>query len=134
MYYIKEKTRIDLRESVYDFPQQNVITKDNVSIRINALLYFQIIDPLSLNKQGEDVGTRYRTGVYYEDAKDAEVLREVFQSQQKCLGVDKLAVELGPLKSFYPAEEYHQDYLDKHPGGYCHLTPAHFALARQSKK
>lgn len=45
--YIKEKTRIDLRESVYDFPQQNVITKDNVSIRINALLYFQIIDPKS---------------------------------------------------------------------------------------
>lgn len=45
--YIKEKTKIDLRESVYDFPQQNVITKDNVTIKINALLYFQIIDPKS---------------------------------------------------------------------------------------
>ena len=105
-----------------------------VSLGTLAELYFQIIDPLSLNKQGEDVGTRYRTGVYYEDARDAEVLREVFQAQQKRLGVDKLAVELGPLKNFYPAEEYHQDYLDKHPGGYCHLTPAHFALARKSEK
>ena len=105
-----------------------------VSLKALAELYFQIIDPLSLNKQGEDVGTRYRTGVYYEDAQDAEILREVFRTEEQRLGVDRLAVELGPLKSFYPAEEYHQDYLDKHPDGYCHLTPAHFALARQNKK
>ena len=105
-----------------------------VSLRSLAELYFQIIDPLSLNKQGEDVGTRYRTGVYYEDEADAEILREVFRTEEQRLGVSRLAVELGPLKSFYPAEEYHQDYLDKHPDGYCHLTPAHFALARQNKK
>ena len=101
-----------------------------VTLQELAELYFQIIDPLSLNRQGEDVGTRYRTGVYYDNEADCAILREVFQAQEKRLGVDRLAVELGPLKSFYPAEEYHQDYLDKHPDGYCHLTPAHFALAK----
>ena len=90
--------------------------------------YFRIIDPMSLNKQGEDTGTRYRTGVYFRDTKhDLPVLRKVFRRVCDSLGVPVLAVELLPLECFYPADEYHQDYLDKNPNGYCHLDPSLFA-------
>ena len=102
-----------------------------VSLEELAGLYFKIIDPLSLNKQGEDEGTRYRTGVYFADESDLPVLEKVFASVRKDLGVASIPVELLPLSSFYPADEYHQDYLDKHPGGYCHLSPAIFKLARK---
>ena len=100
-----------------------------VSLAQLAELYFKIIDPLSLNKQGEDEGTRYRTGVYYDNPSDLEVLEAVFGQVRQSLGVRELAVELGPLQCFWPASDYHQDYLDKHPGGYCHLRPELFELA-----
>lgn len=85
-------------------------------------LFFRIIDPLSLNRQGEDEGTRYRTGVYYRDDADVPVLEKVFSCVRTRLGVSSMPVELIPLQSFYTAEEYHQDYLDKNPGGYCHIN------------
>ena len=94
-------------------------------------MYFRIIDPLSLNKQGEDEGTRYRTGVYFEDESDLETLSRVFGRVMDELGVESMPVELSHLKCFYPAEEYHQDYLDKNPGGYCHLSPELFDLTSQ---
>lgn len=102
-----------------------------VSLEELAGLYFKIIDPLSLNKQGGDEGTRYRTGVFYADESDLPVLENVFASVKKDLGVASIPVELLPLLCFYPADEYHQDYLDKNPGGYCHLSPAVFKLARK---
>lgn len=107
-----------------------------VSILFLLEMYFKAIDPTSLNKQGEDEGTRYRTGVYYAsdtDAETVELLQQVFKEQEQALeSGQKLAVELLPLKNFYRAEEYHQDYLDKNPTGYCHLTPALFRLAAES--
>ncbi len=106
---------------------------DVVSLRELTELYFQIIDPLSLNRQGEDVGTRYRTGVYFKNEDDATILKEIFEHQRITYG-DNLAVELLPLKCFYTAEEYHQDYLDKNPNGYCHLGPAVFELAKKYGK
>ncbi len=102
-----------------------------VSLQRLTELFFQIIDPLSLNKQGEDEGTRYRTGVYYDDEQDLDTLTTVFQEEKAKLGVPEIPVELLHLSSFYRAEEYHQDYLDKNPSGYCHLNPALFKLARQ---
>lgn len=102
-----------------------------VSLRHLTELFFKIIDPLSLNKQGEDVGTRYRTGVYYDNPKDAEELASVFSQIRQSLGVESFPVELLPLKCFFPADEYHQDYLDKNPAGYCHLSPAIFKLAAE---
>ena len=105
-----------------------------VSLEELAGLYFKIIDPLSLNKQGEDEGTRYRTGVFYADESDLPVLEKVFASVRKDLGVASIPVELLPLSSFYPADEYHQDYLDKKPGGYCHLSSSVFALAKSLKR
>lgn len=97
-------------------------------------LYFKIIDPLSLNRQGEDEGTRYRTGVYYNDERDLDVLTAVFDRVKSELGVTGMPVELMRLKCFYPAEEYHQNYLDKNPTGYCHLSPAIFKLARRTSQ
>lgn len=110
-----------------------VYQPDAVSLRTLTELFFQIIDPLSVNRQGEDVGTRYRTGVYFNRTEDAEILKKIFEEQQAKFG-ENLAVELLPLKCFFTAEEYHQDYLDKNPNGYCHLGPAVFELAQRWRK
>ena len=83
-------------------------------------LFFCIIDPLSLNRQGHDEGTRYRTGIYYTDPAERAVIEKVYRREEKKAGVP-LVVELKPLRNFFPAEERHQDYLDKNPDGYCHL-------------
>lgn len=83
-------------------------------------LYFLAVDPLSLNKQGGDEGIQYRTGVYYTEEDQLPALRSAFAAEEEKMGAP-LAVELLPLKNFFPAEEYHQKYLDKNPGGYCHI-------------
>ena len=83
-------------------------------------LFFCIIDPLTLNRQGHDEGTRYRTGIYYTDPAERAVIEKVYAREEARLG-QPLVVELEPLKNFFPAEERHQDYLDKNPDGYCHL-------------
>ena len=103
---------------------------ERITLERLAELYFKIIDPLSLNKQGEDEGTRYRTGVYYGDEQDLAVLKKVYDGVKEQLGVEDMPVELLPLDCFYTAEEYHQDYLEKNPGGYCHLSPEIFKLAK----
>ncbi len=95
-------------------------------------LFFKAIDPTSLNRQGEDEGTRYRTGVYYTNPDDKPAIQAVFEQVQATLQAP-MQVELLPLQCFYTAEEYHQDYLDKNPTGYCHLSPELFALARKAK-
>ena len=82
--------------------------------------YYRVIDPTSVNRQGEDEGVQYRTGIYYTDAEDLPTLRASLD--RLAAGLDKpLAVELKPLENFYSAEEYHQKYLEKNPNGYCHI-------------
>lgn len=103
-----------------------------VSLRFLLEMYFKAIDPTSLNKQGEDEGTRYRTGIYYADIADRSVIDDVMAGEAKKYGLP-LQVEVEPLRNFYPAEEYHQDYLDKNPSGYCHLPVALFELAKKAK-
>ena len=95
-------------------------------------LYFKAIDPTSVNQQGGDRGTQYRTGIYYVDEADAATIDQVLADQQRAVG-EPLAVEHLPLRNFYPAEDYHQDYLEKNPAGYCHLPAALFELARKAK-
>ena len=102
---------------------------EKISLRLLAELYFDIIDPLSLNQQGHDGGTRYRTGIYYSDAADLPVLQEVYSAVEARVG-QPLEVELEPLRSFYEAEERHQKYLDKNPDGYCHLPLRTFKYLR----
>ena len=103
-----------------------------VSLELLLDLYFKSIDPLSLNRQGEDSGTQYRTGIYYTDPSDLPVIDKVYDSVQQAAG-QPLAVEKLPLRNFYTAEEYHQDYLDKNPDGYCHLPQSLFEFARKAK-
>ncbi|WP_225748554.1 bifunctional peptide-methionine (S)-S-oxide reductase MsrA/peptide-methionine (R)-S-oxide reductase MsrB [Eikenella sp. Marseille-P7795] len=82
--------------------------------------YFRVIDPTSLNKQGNDRGRQYRTGIYYTNPADAPVIRTALQAEQRKHS-RPLVVEAQPLQHFYPAEAYHQDYLAKNPHGYCHI-------------
>lgn len=96
-------------------------------------LFFRSIDPLSLNRQGNDCGTRYRTGVYYTDDEDVVKIKSIFDVVEQSIG-ESLVVELEPLKNFYQAEEYHQDYLDKNPGGYCHIPIELMMMARLANK
>lgn len=95
-------------------------------------LYFKTIDPTSVNRQGNDRGTQYRTGIYYTDPADLPLIQETV-NRSAAAYTRPLAVEIKPLKNFYPAEDYHQDYLDKNPGGYCHIHPELFELARKAK-
>lgn len=102
-----------------------------VSLSLLLELYFTAIDPLSVNQQGHDRGTQYRTGVYYTDEADLPAIEAVFHIEQAKYD-QPMAVELQPLKNFYKAEEYHQDYLDKNPSGYCHLPQSLFDQARKA--
>lgn len=94
-------------------------------------LYFDCIEPTSVNRQGEDEGTRYRTGIYYIEPEDYLTIKEVFDEVQRGYSAP-LAVEVEPIRNFFPADESHQDYLDKHPDGYCHLPQALFEFARKA--
>ena len=102
------------------------IDYDENRITLEELLdrFFPVIDPLSVNRQGHDEGIQYRTGIYYTDEGQLPEIRSVYSREETKAGA-KLAVEVEPLRNFFPAEEYHQKYLDKNPGGYCHI-PARF--------
>lgn len=95
-------------------------------------LYFETIDPTSLNKQGGDEGTQYRTGIYTTSPGQLEIARRLVAELQEKIG-ERVAVEVMPLLNFYQAEDYHQDYLDVNPQGYCHLGPALFRMAREAR-
>ena len=102
-----------------------------LSTELLVRLYFKAVDPTSVNRQGEDTGTQYRTGIYYVDESDLPVIKKVFDEVQAEYSLP-LAVEVMPLENFYLAEDYHQDYLDKNPAGYCHLPVALFEYARKA--
>ena len=105
------------------------IDYDESRISLTRLLdlYFTVIDPLSVNRQGEDSGVQYRTGVFYTDAAQLPEIRAVFGREEEKAG-RKLAVLLEPLRNFFSAEEYHQKYLEKNPGGYCHIPQSFFHM------
>ena len=111
------------------------IDYDENKISLEELLgyYFMVIDPLSVNRQGNDTGIQYRTGIYYTDEFQLPQIKAVYQAEETKAG-EKLAVELEPLVNFFPAEEYHQKYLDKNPGGYCHIADSYFRLEQERDK
>ena len=106
---------------------------DEVSLEFLLQMYFVAIDPTSLNKQGHDEGTRYRTGIYYTDSSDIAIINKVYEAEQQKYS-QPFAVERLPLENYYPAEDYHQDYLDKNPDGYCHLPLELFEFARKANQ
>lgn len=96
---------------------------DENIISLSEILYkfWKIIDPTSLNKQGPDVGSQYRTGIYYIDKDDLPTILETYEEIKKRY-TKPIVTEIEPLRVFYDAEEYHQKYLKKNPGGYCHIN------------
>lgn len=104
-----------------------------VSLSTILDLFFKTIDPTSLNKQGEDKGTQYRTGIYFVDELDLPTIEAEIEKLSKKYN-KPVVVEVRPLQNFYFAEECHQDYLDKNPDGYCHIDPSLFELARKSNR
>lgn len=102
-----------------------------VSLRFLLELYFEAIDPTAVNRQGADVGVQYRTGIYYTDPAYLPVIQEAVGELQKTLD-RPVAVEVKPLENFSSAEEYHQQYLDKNPGGYCHIGRDKFERAARA--
>ena len=103
------------KEAVKVVYQPNVVSLSTI---IRA--FFLCINPRQRNRQGNDIGSQYQAGIYYVDEKDLDDIKPVYTNER--MKYDRFFVELEPLKNFYTAEEYHQDYLDKHPNGYCHIT------------
>ena len=98
------------------------IDYDESRITLEELLddYFMVIDPTSVNRQGHDEGIQYRTGIYWTEESQVPVIEARMKKEQEKAG-QPLAVETGKIVNFFPAEEYHQKYLEKNPGGYCHI-------------
>ncbi len=105
---------------------------DGERLSLGTLLdyYFLVIDPLSVNKQGGDRGIQYRTGIFYTDEGQLPAIRAVYDREREKAG-QELAVLVEPLRNFFSAEEYHQKYLDKNPGGYCHIPRSFFSLGKE---
>ena len=110
-----------------------VYDDEMISLATLCRLFFRSIDPLLLNRQGGDIGTRYRTGIYWNDTDDQAVVEEVYAEIQRKYN-EPLVVEKSPLKCFYSAEEYHQKYLVKNPEGYCHLSLSTLKSAAEYSK
>ena len=109
---IKETDHAETVQVIYD--------EKIVSLREILLYYFRVIDPLSINQQGNDRGRQYRTGIYYLEEADLPTINTVVREQELLIG-RKIAVEVEKLRHYILAEDYHQDYLKKNPGGYCHI-------------
>ena len=99
---------------------------ERVSLDALLLAYFYVIDPTVENQQGNDIGTQYQTGLYYTDDESKDTVERIAQIERG--RSNRFFVEIGPLKNYYPAEEYHQDYLEKNPGGYCHIPKEEIEL------
>lgn len=95
-------------------------------------MYFDVIDPTSLNHQGNDFGRQYRTGIYYVNDADLPIIQSSIAKLQSEYN-DPILIEVKRLENYYTAEQYHQNYLDKNPSGYCHIGPDAFERARHAK-
>lgn len=121
-----------IRVSSTDHAETLMVEYDEkrISLRKILLHYFRIIDPTSVNRQGEDVGRQYRTGIYYTDENDKDMIDNVYRYYEDKFG--GIVVEVKPLQNFILAEDYHQDYLDKNPNGYCHVDLSLLNLDEES--
>ena len=111
---------LDLKSGLDDASETVKINYDENIVSLEKLLelYLRVIDPYSINKQGEDIGVQYRTGIYYLDESDKDIILNYLEK----VNLKGHKIEILPLYRFFLAEEYHQDYLDKNPHGYCHIN------------
>lgn len=112
----EEVAATDHAETVHIKYDEEVISLE----KLLEYLYY-IIDPFSVDKQGNDRGRQYRTGIYSRDLEDLEKAREFLNEKQASSDLE-IKVEVEELKNFIVAEDYHQDYLEKNPTGYCHIN------------
>lgn len=115
------------------FAETVKVKYDSSRISLERLLdlFYKTIDPTSINRQGNDRGTQYRTGIYYTNNADEPIVRASLARLAEHYS-RPIAVECAMLRNYYSAEDYHQDYLDKHPGGYCHIPKSLFKLAEEA--
>ena len=104
-----------------------------ISLKELLDLFYLIIDPTILDRQGHDIGHQYRTGIYYVDDNDLDIINKSIE-ELAAKYVDPIVVEVLKLENFTIAEEYHQDYLIKNPSGYCHVDPKMFEIAKNYKR
>jgi peptide-methionine (S)-S-oxide reductase len=118
----KEPTYEQVCTNTTGYAETVRIKFDDNKISLDRILdlFWNVIDPTSLNKQGGDMGTQYRTGIYYIYDNDKTIINESLQNETKKYS-EKIVTEVEKLKNFYAAEEYHQKYLVKNPNGYCHI-------------
>ena len=104
------------------FAESCYVTYDENIVSLEEILkeYWSIINPTALNRQGNDVGSQYRTGIYYLDEEDLDTIIKSKSENQKNYD-KKIVTEVRPLVNYYKAEDYHQKYLKKNPNGYCHI-------------
>ena len=104
---------------------------DEVNLPLLINIFFKSIDPTTIDRQGNDIGDNYRTGIYTTDEEAAETVKTEVAKLAK--NYDKpVVVETIPLQNFYKAEDYHQDYLVKNPSGYCHIPLSVFDEAKKA--
>jgi len=108
-----------------------IYEEDQIGLPFILNLYYDVINPVSLNQQGGDVGSQYRTGIYFVDPQDEKIIQNSILELQKNYQ-EKIAIEVKPLINYYKAEEYHQKYLDKTPNGYCHIGRDKFVKAKEA--
>ena len=110
----------DLKSGLDDASETVKIDYDQAVVSLEKLveLYLRVVNPYSINKQGEDEGIQYRSGIYYLDENDKNIVLDYFSK----INLINYAIELLPLRKFFSAEEYHQKYLEKNPNGYCHIN------------
>ncbi len=132
--YANGKTKKPTYEEVCSgntgYAETVLVRYDPQTVSLATLLrhFFRIIDPTTRNRQGNDRGTQYRSGIYYRNEEDLPVIRSILEETQEQHN-SPVVTEVLPLANFYPAEEYHQDYLEKNPEGYCHID---FGLLKNS--
>ena len=119
----------DLKHDIDNASETVKIDYDENVLSLEKILelFLRFVDPYSLNKQGEDEGIQYRSGVYYVDNKDEQRIRSYFDKYL----AKNYKIEILPLNKFFLAEEYHQNYLDKNPHGYCHIN---FGTLKEEEK
>ncbi|KAJ3116338.1 Peptide-methionine (S)-S-oxide reductase [Physocladia obscura] len=99
---------------------------DDSTLPYEAILdfFFRMHDPTTLNRQGGDIGTQYRSAIFFHDASQKEFAESFIARIQPAFGISKITTTLEPFRKFWDGEEYHQDYLTKNPDGY--ECPLHF--------
>lgn len=129
---LKNPTYEDICTGETNHAEAVLIEYDSKKTNLKKLLdhYFFITDPTTPNQQQNDIGTQYRSVLYYNNEEEKEIIQKYIEQVQKKYE-DKIVTEVSPVAQFWTAEEYHQMYLDKNPSGYCHLTSKHFKLVEE---